>query len=520
MSLGRQTLKRQNSTQETNGCLIIILGHGSNSEMQDLDPGYNINFRSMPFIGMNNTSNKGFTHSNSRYQKLFRMSKSFENNTQCSVDNALLDQDIHYPDIKSQAWFSNNNSLNHNKIYNSMNTEQKGKFFKKFRGQYLNDFGASIQIPHNQLFHLPKINPLRVIENPELLDHAKHDEIGGIFLIRDTIYKGRSSFCDRAHITEENNIPADFTLISDLFDRFCMTVDDISVLFSFIFIKNNLFQDNNYIIKICNIDTQDDIDDEFITSIIFNKQVYDIELLKKLKIYEIDITGLCGFIYLIHVLKEKSIDNEFVKYIKQIITTIFIPINPIQYIDKDTNVNISSYNVNFNINNNDEYGKSLSYNINENNNVKDAFDIKSEFNNILFKCLKQNNFLTSILSYACRPFTYNDITVDELFEIVNSDTILPNKGDFRKISSQVREQNLKRKNNSLQRMDNKKASINQPNKTPRMTLSKKTARKKPLGKQNVKLLSTKTARKKLREKPSVKSLRTTTAQKPLISESL
>jgi hypothetical protein len=449
-------MKRQTSVNNNNnGCLIIVVGHGSNSDIQDMDSRYNINFRAMPFIGMNNTSSSRFAHSNSRYTKIISMVKPFIDNTQQSVKYELLKRNIEDPEIRHSAWNSIITSFGNNNNFNKlMNAEQKKMFLQKFKTQYYNNYGPSIQTPHNQLFFLPKTNPHIFLENPGLLNPSLHDELGGIFLIRDTIYNNQLSFGNNAYIKEQDN-PADFTLVSDLMDRFNMTVDDMRILFSFIFIKNHLFNEPIYapIYKIEMYDmfnkTDITIDSVIITDFIFNNtdQILNELILKQYKIYKIDLAGLCGLIYLIHALTSrkhalpnKMVDNiaiadtNLFNCIDEIIQKVFMQIKPNEH------TGISNYIVNF------------SSNYNEDSKTEDnSFELNEKFKICLFNCIKESHFKNSVLSYTCRPFTYDDITIDEFFEIINDDTKhIEDRGEMHKLSSKIRTDKLTGKKRGLE----------------------------------------------------------------------
>ena len=220
----------------------------------------------------------------------------------------------------------------------------------------------------------------------------------------------------------ENN-PTDITLISDWIDRFKMSIESIRIIFSFISIKNSLF--NDPIILLCKISTKDDITDKDIICKIDNvdyyipeedKDIDTMEYLRNIKIYHIDLESICGLLMIIHGLTmindDTIINNCFDKHSFEIL---------LQYIS-EMDVIIGD-------------GGGLLPNTEEN------------LKKYLCECINKSKFTSSILSYACRPLSEPIKEMETYFKIIKDDNlpIENSRGLLFKQLSNIRKNTLERK---------------------------------------------------------------------------
>ena len=418
-------LQRANSINNLeSGYSLVILGHGGKTDPNEMDTDcWNLFFHSMTLYGMNNTSSIRHSDVNSRIQKGMVLFKAFVDNPQISITQPLLEQIISTPKFRSDALYSIISTfVDNNPIFKQMNTEERQKFIKQINKQYSSDYGSISQIPHNQSFSFPKENPKEFIQDIGRLYGRNSDAFGGIFFLRNSKCSGIPSFNNDANIIIENN-PTDITLISDWIDRFKMSIESIRIIFSFISIKNSLF--NDPIILLCKISTKDDITDKDIICKIDNvdyyipeedKDIDTMEYLRNIKIYHIDLESICGLLMIIHGLTmindDTIINNCFDKHSFE---------NLLQYIS-EMDVIIGD-------------GGGLLPNTEEN------------LKKYLCECINKSKFTSSILSYACRPLSEPIKEMETYFKIIKDDNlpIENSRGLLFKQLSNIRKNTLERK---------------------------------------------------------------------------
>jgi hypothetical protein len=395
-----------------------------------MDERFQLNFRSVVTCGINSQSVPG-TGFNSRYDKAVNSFIFFHENPNESFD--ILNEK-NYETNRSKIMLRNFNCRQRALSKLNLGEEEKAEFIKIFNAALLtNDF--TLFKGHNQIITVPTIDTRDYLEEPKTLIGKPHDTFGGCFLVRNTesinpgFDKGLT-FHEDVNLVVEDNIfhPTDCTVLSDWVDRFHMELDDVKILAQYIFLKNR-FEDKQFVFfqnfgdsVILNLFIENLI--LYINKFSITESLSLSQYLVDIKIHQFDLEGMTILLFLIHKLSEKKNNIRDILF-ENILENISKMLNDVDLEGVDTSTEILSDDVleseSMKISHREDFLTDEKYN---------------ELRNQILNCIQSSNYVTSILSYACRPYK-------DTFEIRDEHIKTP-YGDEVKIKSRRRIKAIKK----------------------------------------------------------------------------
>jgi hypothetical protein len=386
MTLIRLDSVQESPGEEIFGVGLVILAHGGNAETEAMNSKFKINFRSPVVCGMEALSARG-TGYNSRYDKAINAFDFFYNNPDKSFDYLSC---INFTDNPERSQRKNARMCIQAISKAEMSDEEKGEFIKNFKYFFLTEDFTKIE-PTNQIITVPKLDSREYFKDPNKLNREeKHDVFGGCFLVRNTKFTVGSNEILSFHPDVNLKIgidsvfePTDCTVLSDWVSRFHMTQDEIIILLKFICLKNssggrkfklwdgksNKFSIQKNLVSFYNSN-----------EIFFIEDLFTNLNLEGIKIWQFDLEGMTILLFLIHKLTKRKEPTTIEDPLFEEILGI---LNSIEDFDNlptprlDDNFQLIPGQINYPV-------------------------IKFK----ILDCIVSSNYVTSILSYACRG---NDI---------------------------------------------------------------------------------------------------------------